>query len=189
MSRGDRDHWDEHHGRMRGAAAERPAAFVEEHAALLHAGRTLDLAAGSGRNAIFLASRGHRVVACDASGAAVRAIREAAREHSMRVVQMDLDQPAFRVRAFDNVVCVNFLDRALFPEIARWLRPGGTLLFDTFLVDQREIGHPKNPDFLLGRNELLERLHGYRILRYREGAVGDGESRSYRASVVAVRQA
>ena len=186
MSRGDRDHWDEHHARLRSTPADRPAAFLAEHASLLAPGRTLDLAAGSGRNTLFLAARGHRVTACDASRAAVDAIR-AASATNVDAVQMDLDQPGFRTGCFDNVVCINFLDRALFPEIERWLRPGGVLLFDTFLVDQQAIGHPKNPDFLLARNELLERLRRYRVLRYREGAITDGNTTSYRAGAVAIR--
>jgi len=77
MSRDDRDHWDEHHARFGGAEPQQPAAYVAEHAALLVPGRTLDLAAGSGRNALFLAARGHRVLACDASRAATQALRAA----------------------------------------------------------------------------------------------------------------
>ena len=199
MSRADREHWDAHHRRFEGSTPPPPARFLAEHAELLPVGRTLELAAGSGRNALYLAARGHRVIACDASRSAVSALRAAKPENASRdvvpldgvaldVVQMDLDHPGFRTASVDAIVCVSFLDRALFPEIERWLRPGGVLLFDTFLVDQRAVGHPKNPAFLLERNELLERLRGYRILRYREGEVSDGETVSYRAGAVAERR-
>jgi SAM-dependent methyltransferase len=188
MSRADRDHWDGHHARFEKSATPPPARFLAEHVSLLAAGRTLEIAAGSGRNALFLSARGYRVIACDASRAALEAIRAAKPEGDrIDLVEMDLDDPGFRPASVDNVVCVNVLDRRLFPEIERWLRPGGVLLFDTFLVDQRAVGHPKNPDFLLGRNELLDRLRGYRILRYREGEVSDGETISFRAGAVAVR--
>jgi SAM-dependent methyltransferase len=187
MSRADRDHWDAHHAGFDGSTGRPPARFLAEHAFLLGVGRTLEVAAGSGRNALFLAARGHRVIACDASRAALEAIRAASTGGRIDLVQMDLDDPGFREASVDNVVCVNFLDRRLFPEIERWLRPGGVLLFDTFLVDQRAVGHPRNPDFLLGRNELLEQLRRYRILRYREGEVSDGEATAFRAGAVAVR--
>jgi SAM-dependent methyltransferase len=185
VSREDRSHWDQHHDRLRESGIRAPAPFVAEHASLLVPSRTLDLAAGSGRNAIFLAALGHRVLAVDSSRSALDTIRGSG--HPIDLAQVDLDDPGFQTASVDNLVCVNFLDRRLFPEIERWLRPGGVLLFDTFLVDQQSIGHPKNPDFLLGRNELLERLRGYRILRYREGAVTGDSGTSYRAGAVAVR--
>lgn len=161
-----------------------PAPFVAEHAPLLVPGRTLDLAAGSGRNAVFLAAAGHRVIAADVSRAALEGIRRSTR---IDAVQVDLDEPCFRAQSLDNVVCINFLDRRLVAEIFRWLRPGGVLLLDTFLIDQRDLGHPRNPAFLLERNELLERLRGWRVLRYREGLVDDGGAMAHRAGAVAVR--
>ena len=143
------------------------------------------MAAGAGRNSLFLAGHGHAVIAADLSRAALEAIRGESR--SIALVQVDLDQPCFRTASLDNVVCVNFLDRRLFAQIHAWLRPHGTLLLDTFSIDQGALGHPRNPDFLLAHNELLERLRGYRILRYREGAVRDALGLSYRAGIVAVR--
>jgi tellurite methyltransferase len=61
-------------------------------------------------------------------------------------------------------------------------------LAETFLVDQAEIGHPKNPDFLLQHYELRELMGGLELLRYREGLVAypDG-SKAWRASAVARR--
>ena len=162
-----------------------PAPFLVEHASLLAPGRTVDLAAGSGRNAVFLASRGHRVLAVDVSRRALQTLRQ--RAPAIDSVQVDLDRPCFRPASVDNVVCVNFLDRRLFPEILGWIRPGGVLLYDTFLIDQRTVGHPRNPAFLLERGELLERLSGERVLRYREGAVRCEAETSFRAGIVAVK--
>ncbi len=163
-----------------------PASFLAEHASLLPPGRTLDLACGAGRNAIFLAARGHRVVGVDRDADSLARLHAA--EPAIALVRADLDRPALRDASFDNLVCTNFLDRRLFPEIERWLRPGGTLLYDTFLIDQREIGHPRNPDFLLAQGELRERLaHGYRILLTREGRVAEGDTFAYRSGAVAVR--
>lgn len=123
------------------------------------------------------------MLAVDASRVALQAIRR--RAPDVDVACVDLDAAAFRRASVDSIVCVNFLDRTLFASFARWLRPGGVLLLDTFLIDQREHGHPKNPAFLLERNELLARLPEFRILAFREGRVGDGEAASYRSGVVA----
>ena len=101
---------------------------------------------------------------------------------------MDLDAAAFRAGSLDGIVCVSFLDRRLFASFSTWLRPGGTLLLDTFLVDQAELGHPRNPDFLLRRNELLESLAPrFCVLRYREGIVEENGVKSARAGIVAER--
>ncbi|MET0152745.1 MAG: class I SAM-dependent methyltransferase [Candidatus Binatia bacterium] len=184
MSEHDRNHWEEAYACHSGILAG-PAPFLADHFHLLQPGRTLDLAAGSGRNASFLAERGHRVLAADVARVALRQLRR--RSRAVDVVQVDLERPCFRIASFDNIVCINFLDRALFPAMLRWLRPGGALLVDTFLVDQREVGHPRNPAFLLGHNELLERLREARVLRYREGAVVDESGTSYRAGIVVMR--
>jgi len=185
MSRQDREIWERKHGSAGGNPSP-PAAFVAENVHRLRPGRTLDLAAGSGRNSLFLTTLGHRVLAIDVARAALERIRRGS--PAIDLAQVDLDHPAFRRRSFDNVVCVDFLDRNLFPEIRAWLRPGGALVFDTFLIDQRLVGHPKNPDFLLRHGELRQALRGYRILHYREGSVSDGGSTSFRAGAVAVRE-
>jgi hypothetical protein len=61
-------------------------------------------------------------------------------------------------------------------------------LFDTFLIDQAEIGHPRNPDFLLKHYELREMLRGFELIRYREGLTiyPDG-FHAWRASALARR--
>jgi tellurite methyltransferase len=178
MSRDDRERWEAKH-RTRGETASAPASFLREHAHLLPPGRTLDVAAGTGGNATFLARRGHRVIAVDVARAALARVRGT--DPAIACVQMDLDAPGIRPGSIDTVVVVSFLDRRLFAEVPRWLRPGGVLLWDTFLVEQREIGHPKNPD-----GELRERLGGeFRILAAREGLVGESGGRAFRSAVVA----
>ena len=187
MSREDRERWDARHGGS-AAAADPPSAFLVEHVHLLPAARTLDLAAGSGRNAAFLARCGHTVVAVDVSWQGLTRVRQ--REHGIACVQMDLDAPAFRRGSVDAVVVVSFLDRRLFAEVAGWLRPGGVLLWDTFLIDQRSIGHPREAAFLLERGELAERLRGaFDILAAREGLVEESGRPAWRSGVVARRRA
>src|SRR5262245_48746077 len=102
---------------------------------------------------------------------------------------MDLDAPGFSPASLDVVIIVNFLDRWLFAALPHWLRAGGVLLWDTFLLEQREIGHPRNPDFLLNRGELARRLGGsFDLLAEREGLVEDASGRAFRSGVVARRR-
>jgi tellurite methyltransferase len=187
MNSSQRVPWDEAH---RGKPPGEPEPFVIETLPMLARGGVLDVAAGRGRDSIALAKAGMRVIAADYSETAMRILLDVAREQhlSMWPVIADFDRFAFRDNSFDAIVNVNFLDRALFPHFARALKIGGLLLAETFLIDQAEIGHPKDPSFLLKHDELREMMTGLELLRYREGLVSypDG-SRAWRASAIARR--
>ncbi len=188
MARGDREHWERTHARGGGGAPDAPADFLVAHAALIPRGRVLDVAAGGGRNAAWLAALGCRVVAVDGARAALERVRALAPR--VACAQMDLDAPGIRAASLDAVVVVNFLDRRLFDEAPGWLRPGGVLVWDTFLVEERAIGHPRNPAFLLERGELARRLAARcDILAAREGLVDGPAGPTYRSGVVARRRA
>ena len=186
MSIAERSKWNEAH---RGKTAGEPEPFVVEVLPLLpRGGLVLDVAAGRGRNALALARAGMRVVAADFSETAMPILADLARTHHLPIFPLltDFDRFAFRDRSFDAIVNVNFLDRALFPEFIRALKPGGVLAVETFLVDQAQIGHPTNPDFLLKHHELRELIGALELMRYREGlAVYADGSRAWRASAVA----
>jgi SAM-dependent methyltransferase len=143
-------------------AAEPPAA----------GSKALDAACGSGRNAVYCALQG-----CDSTGIdilpdALERVRDlAVRSGTMvRTVQADLSFPGAldEVQA-DLIVVVRYLERTLFGPLARALRPGGRLLYETFTMDQLELGHPRNPRFLLQKGELREAFPDLEVERYEEG--------------------
>jgi len=185
----ERTRWNEAH---RGKSAGEPEPFLVEMMPLLpRGGLVLDVAAGRGRNARALArAAGMRVVAADFSDVAMPILANLARSEQLPIFPLltDFDRFAFRDRVFDAIVDVNFLDRALFRDFVRALKPGGILIAETFLVDQAEIGHPKDPRFLLKHHELRELIGDLELLRYREGLVvyPDG-ARAWRAGAVARR--
>jgi hypothetical protein len=47
------------------------------------------------------------------------------------------------------------------------------VVYETFITDQAQFGKPRNPEHLLGHNELLELFRDLRCLRYREGIMED----------------
>jgi tellurite methyltransferase len=103
-------------------------------------------------------------------------------------VVANLDNFYLRSESFDAIVNLTFLDRALFPNFIRALRPGGILIADTFLIDQAKTGHPRNPAFMLNHGELPTLVAGLQIEHHREGLVTypNGTS-AYRASIAARR--
>jgi tellurite methyltransferase len=171
MSQERRVYWDERH---REGTAGAPEPSLIEALPLLPRGRTLDIASGLGRNAIALAAAGMRVIAADYSERAALALRQIARDRDLTIEPLiaDLeDSWPFRPASFDAVVNINFLNRAMVPRLIEALKPDGMLFFDTFLIDQAEFGHPREPAFLLRHYELREMLAAMELLRYREGIV------------------
>lgn len=113
------------------------------HAHLLRPGPVLDVAAGAGRNALFLASRGHAVTAVDVSGEALRLLAERAREAGVEIATRcaDLDDPdALRgLGPFADVVVVRYRPSGeQFRRILDVLAPGGRLLICTFAPADHE---------------------------------------------------
>lgn len=189
MAMDDRKRWNEKHAAQQ--ADDAPSKFLEETLAsrswLIPPGRALDIATGKGRNAIFLASKGFRVDAVDISAAALQEARKIARLKGRAVdfIEADLDHVDLPRDAYDLIVNFNYLDRGLVQHLKNAMKPGGHIVFETYLIDQREIGHPKNPAYLLGHNELLDLFRDFRVLFYREGKFAEGGGEDYKAGLVA----
>jgi tellurite methyltransferase len=186
MSESEPTKWDDlHRGKPVGTAEP---FLVEMISRIQRNGIALDVAAGRGRNAFAMARAGIRVVAVDFSETAMRTLADAARAEHLVVwpVVANLDSFHLKHKSLDAIININFLDRALFAEFSRALRPGGVLIAETFTNEQASLGHPKDPRFLLGHGELKELAAGLEIEHYREGLVSypDG-TRAFRASLVA----
>lgn len=144
--------------------AEAPSPFVlAQEAALRGAARhgpVLDLACGRGRHARLLAGWGLRVVALDRDREALAGLAAAARAEGLALSPLRADAEAacglpLRPTSFGAVLVTRFLHRPLAPILAVLLRPGGLLVYETFTIHQRDLGHgPKNPAFLLEPGEL-----------------------------------
>jgi len=162
-----------------------PAAFLQENIALLPVGRALDVAMGSGPNAVYLARAGFQVTGVDRSAEQVESALKAARAAGVSIAAEVADlEKDYRIEeaAYDVIVCFNYLQRSLIPAIKAGLRPGGMVVYETFTIDQRQFDGPHNPDYLLKRNELLEMFRDFHCLRYREGII---EGRKATAAIVA----
>ena len=149
-----------------------PSEFLVEHIDLLPRGRALDVAMGQGRNTIYLAQMGFEVEGVDASAGVVEQALASAHRHgvNIRARVADLERiPYFDEESYDLVVCFNYLQRSLMPQLKNWVRPSGVVVYETYIVDQVRFGRPRNPDYLLRHNELLETFSDFRVLRYREG--------------------
>ena len=74
-------------------------------------------------------------------------------------------------------LCVRFLERSLFPTMARMVSPGGCVLIYQFKVGAEAFGHPKDPRLLVRDQELASVFSeeiGFRTLVDRTEYLPDG---------------
>ena len=136
----------------------KPSQFLVENIQLLPQGRTLDVAMGSGRNALYLAKMGFEVEGVDISQDAVNHALEFARKSNVNLKArvVDLEKNYYiEENAYDVIVCFNYLQRSLIHFIRDGLQLGGIVVYETYIIDQAQFGKPKNPDFLLKHMKFL----------------------------------
>lgn len=189
MSQEDQIRWNRQHSES--AGVDQPASFLrrvlESDSWEIMPGRALDIACGKGRNALYLAGRGFHVTAVDISPVALDVGRKRAEENSLFLDwrQADLENFQLKPAEFDLIININYLQHSLIAQIQTALRSGGHVIFETYLIDQQAIGHPKNPSYLLAHNELLGHFRDFRVLCYREGKFYDAGGWSFRAGILA----
>lgn len=158
----ERQRWDERYSAPDRTPLGTPCALVVEELAKAKPGRALDLAAGEGRHARWLASLGWRVVAVDFSEAGLRRAKQLADDEGRHVDFVVADAHTFPLppARFDLVLATFFHPRpaerpALYRRMATTLAPGGTMLLVTY--DTAHEG-PMNPDFLMDVPALAAEL-------------------------------
>lgn len=153
-----------------------PNVFLVEEVAGLPPGRALDLAAGEGRNAVWLAEKGWEVTAVDFSGVAAERTRELAEARGVSVDMVVADVTAWTPppETFDLVVVLylhlaesdrrNVLARAV-----RALRPGGTVLVVGHDVENIEHGYggPQEASILYDPDVISAELDGLAVVTAR----------------------
>lgn len=134
------------------------------------AGSALDMAGGAGRHAIWLAQRGWQVTLMDISNEGLAVGRKRVGDAASRVEFLQADLRQFHAdRLYDLVLVFYYLERAILPELERSLRPGGLLLYKTYVREDADLGRqPRNPSHLLEPGELVHTFPGLQILHYRE---------------------
>ena len=177
---GERDKvfWDTKYGTEAYIFGKEPVAFLREHIDVLPKGKALDVAMGEGRNAVFLAKNGFTVDGCDISETAIKKALELAKEMQVYIHAFTADLETYRLpeNRYDVISCFYYLQRDLFAQMKAALKPGGMIIYETYTTENLERGFdgPKNKDYLLQPNELLNAFKDLRIIYYREMVV-DGK--------------
>lgn len=177
---------DEHPGAIR--RLWRPNALLEQVAPGLRPGRAIDLACGCGRDAVFLAALGWNVTAVDILPDALDRGRQLQGRYApaaapIRWIQADLERELPPVEPADLLTVFRFLDRPLYRRLVELVRPGGTVLVETFTTLHRaRHGRPSRDAFVLRPGELPGLLCGLRIVEYDEAWRGEVHTARVRAA-------
>ncbi len=139
-------------------------------------GRALDLGAGPGRHAVWLAQRGWRVTALDFSAVALDLGRANAREAGVgdRVEWVVADATTWSPpsdAAYDLVLLTYFhVDADVVRRLGRWLQPGGRLVVIGHALRNltEGVGGPRDPSILNTPESLRDKAAGLLVERCEE---------------------
>ena len=172
--------WDERY-RSEGAKHSTPTPLLVEIAGKLKPGRALDLACGTGRNAIWLAEHGWQVTAVDGSAAAIETLHKQCPAVDTHVADLEKHEFPIAEESWDLIVVCYYLQRDLFEPVKRGVKSGGVALVIVHLV---EPGHEQS-QFSLQHGELAKYFEGWEILHRYEGKPSDPEHKRAVAEIVA----
>ncbi len=170
----DPSFWDNRYSASHFVYGTEPNAFVAASATLLPPGPVLCLGEGEGRNAIFLATRGHAVTAVDQSSVGLAKARQLAAERGVPLTTQVADLADFVIApaAWSGVVATFVhlpppLRRTLHRRVADGLRSGGVFILEAYTPAQvryRTGGPVDQPELLMQLADLREELAGLEFI-------------------------
>ncbi|MFB6153491.1 MAG: class I SAM-dependent methyltransferase [Halodesulfurarchaeum sp.] len=166
-----------------------PAPILKAAVSWFPDGRALDIATGTGRNAVFLAEAGYTVDGLDKSRPGLEIARANAREHGVADrcswIEADALEYAYPEAAYDVITIRSFQIMERITDIKAALAPGGVLYYQPHLRTSEDLDYGPSPRHRVGANELLRACLDLTVLHYREFRSGDPEHRGAHAQVIA----
>ena len=130
----------------------------------------LDIACGNGRHSIYAASLGYKVISLDINKEKIYKLNS---NKLIFPIQIDIEKSnawPFTNKVFNTIIVTNYLYRPIFQNIINSIKLGGTLLYETFSIENSNFGKPNNPNYLLKPQELLNlaKKNNLEIVNYEE---------------------
>lgn len=195
----DASFWDQRYGNagedyVFGTA---PNDFLARVADRIPAGPVLCLAEGEGRNAVFLAKRGHAVTALDQSATGLAKARALAAKEGvpLATVVADLSEYSIPPGAWAGIVAIFMhlptdLRRLVLGQAAAGLQPGGVFIMESYTPAQLAFGTggPRDVALLPTLAELRPLLPGLTLghAQELERGVHEGGGHTGRSAVVQI---
>jgi tellurite methyltransferase len=156
--------WEQRYRAQEGTAE--PSPLLVEAASIRPPGRALDLACGTGRNALWLAQQQWNVTAVDGSPTAIEILRERAAGLRIETQIADLENGGFTIEpaSYDLIAICYYLQRSLFAPAKQGVVPGGIIIAIALLAEPG-----KDNSFRVEPGELLRTFDDWEVLHEREG--------------------
>ena len=158
--------WDKRYNKKNYVYGKLPAKFLAENYNYLKpSSRVLDMGMGEGRNAVFLAQKGHQVTGIDISSVAVKKARLLAKEKNVVIKSVvgTLNKYKIKPESFDAIICFYYVDRELNKKMIEWLKPAGIIIYEAYTTEQN-----KKKSYYLKPQELLTMFPDTHILKFQE---------------------
>lgn len=168
--------WNERYSSSEYAYGTNPNDFLKQQNFPQNS-RILCLAEGEGRNAVYLATLGHKVTAIDYSEQGLEKMKALALRNQVHVetVLADLSQYRFQPEYWDAIVMVfgHFppqIRQHILGGIYEALKPGGVLVMEVYSKAQLQnnTGGPKDLQMLYDAGELRAELSAFQDLNLQE---------------------
>ncbi|MBA4184800.1 MAG: methyltransferase domain-containing protein [Acidobacteria bacterium] len=180
--------WDERYAGGKYSSAEPHKLLVEIADRIKEPNKALDLACGTGRNAIYLAEKGWQVTAVDRSSVGIEIARQRAAEKAVeidfRVADLEKGKFAIEENAYDLICDFYYLQRDLFAPMKTGVKTGGIVVSTIHIYGDAEAAG----EFLLKEGELRGLFRDFEILHYHETSRTDddaGEHHRRTAEIIA----
>jgi 2-polyprenyl-3-methyl-5-hydroxy-6-metoxy-1,4-benzoquinol methylase len=161
--------WEQRYRAQEETSESSPHPLVVEAVSALPPGCALDLACGTGHNALWLAQQGWSVTAIDGSATAIEILRSRAARRSVTIDAQiaDLEDTVFTITParYDLIAMCYYFDRNLIERCKEGLVPGGVMVANALLMEPGK----EHSTFRLQPNELRGYFADWDILHYSEG--------------------
>lgn len=138
---------------------------------MLRQGKTaLDIACGLGGNSLYLSELGFSVIAWDISDTAIHYLNELSGKHKLTIKAevKDLDSYIEVNNSFDLVVDTFYLNRSLFPQIKKLVKPGGLFFMQTFFLTEVQSRSTISDQYKLKPSELKDIFANWETLHFEQ---------------------
>lgn len=155
--------------------------FINEHSNLFSKQANIAcFAEGEGRNAVYLATKGHRVTAYDVSDVGLQHAIQLATENnvSIQTKVANLTLPLHVENEYDGAILVfghveKEKQQQLFENIFHAVKRGGYVMFEVYSEAQLDYdsGGPGKKDFLYDPSDILQWIEAYHCKHFFYGEV------------------
>ena len=161
--------WDNKYSTDEFIYGKKPNDFLASVIGQVPQGDILCLAEGEGRNAVYLAKQGCRVLAVDGSAVGLEKAKRLAAENEVQIETEVADLADFVIAPgqWDAIVSIfahlpSDIRKSLHRKVVEGLRPGGVLVLEAYTAAQLKLktGGPPTADMMMSLENLRQELKG-----------------------------